>query len=89
MPFQGSLSPSTPARPMCRSSAASPAITEVDSPPRGVAECSSSVMFSSARPGQGRGAPGAPPFRRRAAPVDSEGYKLADKPDAVWEEMQD
>ena len=61
VPFQGSLSPSTPARPMGRSSAASPAITEVDSPPRGVAECSSSVMFSSAKKAVNRPRNGAPP----------------------------
>ena len=79
---------STPSR------VAAAAVTEVDgTPPRGksVAEqIANSVMLASARPDQGARPGQSRGFqlsRRRPAPVDSEGYKLSDKPAAVWEEM--
>jgi formate dehydrogenase maturation protein FdhE len=43
-------------------------------------------MLASARPERGRGTP---PQRRRPAPIDEHGYKLWDKPAAVWDEMGD
>ena len=76
-----------------RRRSASPHVVEVDgTPPPGTgpaAAASPGIMLASSRPTRPERSRGAPSPRRRPASLDEHGYKLWDKPDAVWDEIVD